>query len=457
MKLLGLISLLLVCHLSVFSQNQDFDEKLTMGSGYVPEYSPYSVSGYWHSYSSSPMNYSRSFCAYVEIAGVPYLYQFGGGNTSSDLRRVARLNLQTNAWQNNYSTMPTQVSSGTAIPINGGSEILVFGGNNSPGTLGRTLKYNVSANSWQTMANMPTAITDALVLKYNEQYIFVIGGGDGYFGASALKTNKVQVYNVNNNTYTYKNDYPLPCAMLGGGLYRDTIISAGGYTTGGVTISNSYKGVIDPATLNITWSAIAPYPGGPILRMASYVAVKNTGVGVLFTGGAVGGNIPTAQSQFWNFCTQSWHVGVPNNTQARSNYKACGIGYDKIYMAAGYTNTGVGTTESITFEEIEGPCMNMVGTGNNQGIIPDKFELKQNYPNPFNPSTRISFSIPKGSLVKVIVTNIQGKTVKELANGLYNAGTYSLEFNAENQSSGIYFCSISAGEFRETKKMLLVK
>lgn len=457
MRYLALIQLFLFSTLSVFTQNQDFDENLTLGNGYIPEYSPYSVSGYWHSYSSSPMNYSRSFCAYVEIAGVPYLYQFGGGNTSSELRRVARLNLQTNIWQNNYSTMPTQVSSGTAIPINGGAEILIFGGNNSPGTLGKTLKYNVAENSWQTMANMPTAITDALVLKYNEQYIFVIGGGDGYFGASALKTNKVQVYNIFNNTYTYKSDYPLPCAMLGGGLYRDTIISAGGYTTGGVTISNCYKGVIDPGTLNITWTAIAPYPGGPILRMASYAAVKNTGVGVLFTGGAIGGNVPTAQSQFWNFCTQSWQVGLPNNTQARSNYKACGIGYDIIYMAAGYTNTGVGTTESITFEDIEGPCMNMVGTGNNQGVIPEKFNLKQNYPNPFNPQTKITFSIPKGGYVKMVVADIQGRLVKEIASGIYNAGNYTIDFDGTELSSGIYFYTIKTGEFSETKRMLLVK
>jgi len=457
MRYSALIIVFLILCLSIFSQNQDFDENLTLGSGYIPEYSPYSVSGYWQNYSNSPMNYSRSFCAYVEIAGVPYLYQFGGGNSSSELRRVARLNLQTNTWQNNYSTMPTQVSSGTAVPVNGGSEIYIFGGNNSPGTLGKTLKYNVAANSWQTMANMPTRITDALVLKYSEQYIFIIGGGDGYFGASALKTNKVQVYNTYNNTYTYKTNYPLPCAMLGGGLYRDTIITAGGYTTGGVTISSCYKGVIDPGTLNITWSAIAPYPGGPILRMSSYVAVKNTGVGIVFSGGAIGGNVPTAQTQFWNFCTQSWLPGMPNNTLARSNYKACGKGYDNVYMAAGYTNTGVGTTESLTFDVIEGPCMNMVGTGGNQTNIPDKFELMQNYPNPFNPQTKITFSIPKGGYVKLLVTDIQGRFVKEIAGGVYNAGRYSFNFEGSELSSGIYFYTIKTGEFSDTKRMLLVK
>jgi hypothetical protein len=452
-----LIAILLFNCGHIFSQSQDFDDNFTPGGGYIPEPSQYVVSGFWLTYQNSPMAYSRSSCVYVEIGGVPYLYQFGGGNSSTDLRRVSRLNLQTNSWQYNYSTMPTQVSSGTAVPVNGGNQIYVFGGNKTPGTLGKTLRYNVASNTWQIMADMLTKVTDALVVKYSDQYIFVIGGGDGYFGSNTLKTNKVQVYNTQNDTYSYKTDYPLPCAMLAGGIYRDTIISAGGYTTGGISISNSYKGVINPGNLNITWTSIPSYPGGSIVRMASHTAVKNTGVGVMFTGGAIGGYVPTSQTHFWNFCTQSWLTGLPNNTLARSNYKASSNGYDRIYMAGGFTNTGVGTTESLVFEMIDGPCMNMVGTGGNQTNIPDKFELRQNYPNPFNPTTMISFSIPKGSLVKVIVTNIQGKEVKELTNGLYNAGRYSLEFNAENFSSGIYFCSIFAGEFRETKKMLLVK
>jgi hypothetical protein len=321
---------------------------------------------------------------------VPYLYQFGGGNSTAELKRVARLNLQTNIWQNNYSTMPQPISSGTAIPMNGGTEIYVFGGN-APNNLGKTLKYNVSSNSWQTLSDMPTKITDALVVKYNESRILVIGGGDGYFGNPALKTNKVQVFNVAGSNYSYSNDLPIPISMLGGGLYRDTIITIGGYT-GGNAIANCYKGVINPNNLSITWSQISDYPAGSVTRPASYVAVKNTGVGIMCTGGAIGGTEPTAQTNFWNFCTQSWQSGLPDNTQARSNYKACGIGYDKIYTVGGYqTNTNSNRTEMITFQTIEGPCMNMVGIENGNNIIPSAYELKQNYPFPFNPETKISF------------------------------------------------------------------
>ena len=457
MKLLITGIVLILNFTSIMAQNPDFDENFTHGNPYTPETSPYMLSGNWSQLPNSPNSLSRSCCAYVEIAGVPYLYQFGGGNSSSDMRRVARLNISTNTWQNNYSTMPHQISAGTAITMNGGSYIYVFGGN-SPNGLGKTLRYNVAANSWQTMADMPTKITDALVLKHNEGFIFVIGGGDGYFGSSSLKTNKVQLYNVANNSYTYSNDLPLPNAMLGGGIYRDTIITVGGYTTGGVAIANCYKGVINPTTNGITWTSISNYPAGPISRMASYVAVKSTGVGIMVTGGALGGSVPTSQTHFWNFCTQSWQPGLPDNTQARSNYKACGKGYDQIFTVGGYTtNQNSNKTESLTFSHIEGPCMNMVGVNGNNNLTPEKFELKQNYPNPFNPETKITFSLPQGSAVKITVTDISGRVVSEPVNGYYPSGNHTTAFSGAELASGIYFYTLQAGSFKETRKMLLVK
>ncbi len=454
MKNLTIILFFLVS-LSLAAQNQDYDEIMTMSSGYNPPVSPYVVSGVWNNLPGSPMAVSRTCCVYVEVGGTPYLYQFGGGNSTTEMRRVARLNLNTNVWQNNYSTMPHQMSSATAIAMNGDSVVYVFGGNNSPGVLGRTLRYNIYANSWQTMTDMPTKITDALVVKYDNTRIIVVGGGDGYFGASALTTNKVQVYNTSSNSYSTSTNYPIPCAMLGGGIYRDTIIAVGGYTTGGNATANCYKGVINPATLSITWSSMASYPGGSITRMASYVAVKNTGVGIMCTGGAIGGSVPTSATHFWNFCTQQWMPGLPGNSLARSNYKASGKGGSVIYTASGYTNTGVGNSEYISFSSIEGPCQNMVGINNNS--VPSKFELKQNYPNPFNPETKISFSVPTGGLVKIVVRDIMGREVNELTNKLYTPGNYSINFSGDNLTSGVYFYTITTGSFKDTKKMLLVK
>jgi hypothetical protein len=351
--------------------------------------------------------------------------------------------------------MPEQMSSATAIPMRGDSIIYVFGGNNS--NLGKTLRYNVYANSWQTMADMPTEVTDALVVKYNSSTIFVVGGGDGYFGANSVKSNTVQSYNINTNSYTYRTNYLIPCAMLGGGIYRDTIIGVGGYTTGGNATANCYKGVINPANLNITWTQIPNYPLGPTLRMASFVAVKDQGVGIMCTGGAIGGSVPTSQTFLWNFCTQSWLSGLPNNSLPRYNFKACGRGNNIVYVVSGFAVTAVDNTEYITFTEIDGPCQNMVGIGNGNNGLPSTFALNQNYPNPFNPETKISFSLPTASFVTIVITDIAGKQVKNLVNSLYTAGNHSINYNASELASGIYLYTITAGEFKDTKKMMLIK
>ena len=148
---------------------------------------------------------------------------------------------------------------------------------------------------------------------------------------------------------------------------------------------------------------------------------------------------------------------MPDNSQARSNYKACGRGYDVIYTVAGFTNTGTGRSEFLTLNVIEGPCMNMVGSTGNGLLLPAIFELKQNYPNPFNPETKISFALPEGGKVSLRVTNSAGKQVAVLADGIYNAGVHNVTFTANELSSGVYFYTLYAPGFRETRKMLLIK
>lgn len=93
----------------------------------------------------------------------------------------------------------------------------------------------------------------------------------------------------------------------------------------------------------------------------------------------------------------------------------------------------------------------------NDYLIPKNFELSQNYPNPFNPSTTIEYSIPRDANVTLKIFDVLGKEVATLENSQKSAGTYILNWNASNYSSGIYFYRFTAGEFTETKKMFLVK
>jgi Secretion system C-terminal sorting domain len=98
---------------------------------------------------------------------------------------------------------------------------------------------------------------------------------------------------------------------------------------------------------------------------------------------------------------------------------------------------------------------------------PDKFELSQNYPNPFNPGTTIKYSVANAGFVTMKLYNIVGEEVATLVNEEESAGYYKVEFsakggsasggNASNLASGIYFYTLTAGNFRETKKLVLLK
>ncbi|MBK8553828.1 MAG: T9SS type A sorting domain-containing protein [Ignavibacteria bacterium] len=89
--------------------------------------------------------------------------------------------------------------------------------------------------------------------------------------------------------------------------------------------------------------------------------------------------------------------------------------------------------------------------------VPDNFSLSQNYPNPFNPSTTIKFALPNAGEVSLKVYDRLGKEIVDLVNGFRSAGTYEINFDASQLSSGIYFYKLSANGMVNTKKMTLIK
>ncbi|MCU0415295.1 MAG: T9SS type A sorting domain-containing protein, partial [Ignavibacteriaceae bacterium] len=95
-------------------------------------------------------------------------------------------------------------------------------------------------------------------------------------------------------------------------------------------------------------------------------------------------------------------------------------------------------------------------------LIADAYELMQNYPNPFNPSTTLSFVIGHSSFVSLKVYDILGNEIATLVNEEKPAGRYEIEFNVAQVSrpeiaSGVYFYRLSAGNYIETKKMVLIR
>jgi subtilisin family serine protease len=94
--------------------------------------------------------------------------------------------------------------------------------------------------------------------------------------------------------------------------------------------------------------------------------------------------------------------------------------------------------------------------------LPEKFALHQNYPNPFNPSTTISFALPKSELVKIKIYDILGREIRTLVNTTMQAGVKRVEWDGRNQHgesvpSGMYFYKLEAGNYSDTKKMLIIR
>ena len=119
------------------------------------------------------------------------------------------------------------------------------------------------------------------------------------------------------------------------------------------------------------------------------------------------------------------------------------------------------------------PCLeNFVGTQDtsnciqmyNQNIdnIPLVFSLFQNYPNPFNPNTTLRYDLPENRMINITIYDMMGRIVKTLINGSKTAGFKSVQWNGTNDknepvSAGLYLYTIQAGDFRQTKKMVILK
>jgi hypothetical protein len=123
-----------------------------------------------------------------------------------------------------------------------------------------------------------------------------------------------------------------------------------------------------------------------------------------------------------------------------------------IYVTGRSNQVGNSTITTIKYTQIP-----LLVNNNNEGV-PNEFSLEQNYPNPFNPVTKIRFDIPgEAHQLKINIYNMLGRKVETLVNQQLKPGTYEVEWNAGNYPSGVYFYKLSAGDFTETKRMVLVK
>jgi len=157
--------------------------------------------------------------------------------------------------------------------------------------------------------------------------------------------------------------------------------------------------------------------------------------------------------------THSNNIAMTNHTVTIPfNYTApATTGPDTLWaqgLATNSNNSESGDVQNFAPEKriiVRGP----VGIINNQTI--SNFALNQNYPNPFNPSTAITFDIPKTSDVSLVIFDVTGKKIDEVVRGTYPAGRHEYNWNAQNYASGVYYYILKAGDYTDTKTMMLIK
>ena len=132
-------------------------------------------------------------------------------------------------------------------------------------------------------------------------------------------------------------------------------------------------------------------------------------------------------------------VAIPNVIREGNLYKMWYGGFDGSYYRTGYATS---QPDHIIQQD---------------GAIPGKYHLLQNFPNPFNPTTEISWQLAVGTPVRLVVYDITGQEIAILINETKTAGIHQITFDGSNLASGIYLYHLQAGQFVETKKMILLK
>ncbi len=155
----------------------------------------------------------------------------------------------------------------------------------------------------------------------------------------------------------------------------------------------------------------------------------------------------------------------PENGDFHLMSTACGDSFDSPCIDAGHPDIldsllncswGLGAIRSDMGAYGGGDSL-LVGIDYDEIPSPDRFSVSQNYPNPFNASTLIRYTLPEPSDVIITIYDILGRRVETLINENQQAGYRQITWDASNQSSGMYFYRIQAGEYAETKKMVLLK
>jgi len=426
-----------------------YNGEVFIAQGRVSDASPYNtavVEAYdydgnsWRTNCASAPT-ARRMVAFGAMFEDEFLYVAGGrDNNSTTVGTFEIYNMATDTWTTGPQCSPRWALGGAVLD----GYVYVFGsdGSMTPNTLAQ--RYNIATSTWQAIADMPSG--DGWVCG-------AAAAGKVYCIGGSSSPTAMREYDPATNTWALKT--PIPH-----GRTYSTAVGANNlvYVVGGDAAGNRVD-VYDPAT--DTWIADTNTP--------NIISWPQMGVapGYIFV---IGGTPQSTPVQYQN---QVWigQVGEPqepwiwvtpeSGTVEPQESQLITVDFlmpDTAEVGDVYTADLIITNNTITPTITVPVTVNIVPSAGDPGeILPLDYALFQNYPNPFNPTTRIRFDLRERSHVVLEIFNILGQRVTIVIDRTMDAGHYTATFDASKMASGVYFYRISANDFRDLKKMVLIR
>ena len=329
----------------------------------------------------------------------------------------------------------------SAVKLNNG-KVLILGGHNSSNQLSSALLFDPNTNTFTSTGSMNA-------VRYGGQTATLLQSGKVLVVGGNPSVSYAELYDPSTGTFSVTGDLNYPRSGQTATLLDDgKVLITGG--NNGTQFYNTAE-IYDPSTG--TFNLVQDTMSTP---RSTHTATKLSDGRVLIVGGRDGtpGSSLTSAEIFDPISKTFSSAGSLN--EGRFEHLAFGLNNNKVLITGGAYD--VSPNGSIAIASAELFNYNYVPTSiENTKNKKLSYLLFQNYPNPFNPTTIIKYEIPKTSLVTLKIYDILGRVVKTLVNEKESIGSYKVEFNASRLASGIYFYRIQAGDYVQTKKMILLK
>jgi N-acetylneuraminic acid mutarotase len=442
--------------------------------------------------TKTPMPTARAELCVAAVSGKIYAIGGATSHAGSPLGMVQEYDPQTDTWNTNKQPMPTARMGAAYGVLN--NKIYVAGGSPGPNHVSSDILeiYDPATDKWTTGGNMLAARYSPQGTVLNDTF-FVIGG---LIGSPWTGQSEVQKYDP--ITDHWKWGTSLRTGRVG---HTADAVDGKIYVIGGDRQPPIIMNVeeYDPQTK--TWDIIDPTPGPMIIHTSNvydnaiYVFSGNTVTipniiltdsvysyeppeaavftvtsdSLLFPDISIGdtlidsvmvinaGNVNlivnsvTSSHPLFSISPTSGVISPDSNSQFYIQFRADTLpGRQQGVLV--FHHNGLTSPDSIIAKADV-----ITGIVSQDATIPRKFTLHQNYPNPFNPTTAIEFSIPKSEFVTLKIYNVLGEEVATPISERLSTGSYRYEWNASTLASGVYLYRLQAGDYVETRKMVLMK